>query len=192
MALRESELPHVRERILFFLLQNDGKTQQEIAQFLGCFPRTVAYWCMHGDPDKLESLHNKRQQESYRKATPEYIQMLLNTVDKDPQELGYEFGRWTGERLAKNLATQTGIELSSSQVRRILKQKKYSHIWAKYSLEDKQDFEKRTEFKEKLSRYLAIAKESPEQLQVWFWDETGFSLRVIRRKTWGKKGKKKK
>ncbi len=59
-ALKESELPHVRERILILLLQNDGKTQQEIAQFLGCSPRTVAYWCMHGDPDKLESLHNKR------------------------------------------------------------------------------------------------------------------------------------
>jgi len=37
--------------------------------FLGCSPRTVAYWCMHGDPDNLESLHNKREQESYRKAT---------------------------------------------------------------------------------------------------------------------------
>jgi len=34
-ALRESELPHVRERILILLLQNDGKTQQEIGQFLG-------------------------------------------------------------------------------------------------------------------------------------------------------------
>lgn len=48
-ALRESELPHFRERILIILLQNDGKTQQEIATFLGCSPRTVAYWCMHGE-----------------------------------------------------------------------------------------------------------------------------------------------
>jgi len=31
--LSESELPHVRERILILLLQNDGKTQQEIGQF---------------------------------------------------------------------------------------------------------------------------------------------------------------
>jgi transposase len=28
-------------------------------------------------------------------------------------------------------------------------------------------------------------------LQVWFWDESGFSLRVIRRKSWGKKGTRK-
>lgn len=64
-ALRQSDLPHVRERILILLLQNDGKIQQEIAKFIGCSPRTVAYWCQHGDPDNLESLHNKREQESY-------------------------------------------------------------------------------------------------------------------------------
>jgi transposase len=67
-----------------------------------------------------------------------------------------------------------------------------SYIWAKYSLEDKQNLEKRAEFTEKLKRYLDITKENPEQLQIWFWDETGFSLRVIRRKNWGKKGKTKK
>ena len=191
-ALKESELPYVRERILILLLQNDGKTQQEIAKFLGCSPRTVAYWCVHGEPDNLESLHNKREQEHYRKATPEYLTLLLETVDSEPKELGYEFGRWTGERLATYLAEQTGIQLSGSQIRRILKRKKYSYIWAKYSLEDKQNPAKRTEFTEKITRYLAITKENPDQLQVWFWDETGFSLRVIRRKNWGKKGKRKK
>ena len=156
-ALRKNSLPHVRERILIILLQNDGKTQREIANFLGCSPRTVAYWCMHGDPDDLASLSNKREQEYYRKATDEYIQLLLETRDKEPQELGYEFGRWTGERLATYLAQQTGIELSGSQVRRILKRKKYSYIWAKYSLEDKQNPAHRAEFKEKLLKYLEIA-----------------------------------
>ena len=39
---------------------------------------------------------------------------------------------------------------------------------------------------------MRITKESPERLQVWFWDESGFSLSVIRRKRWGKKGSRKK
>ncbi len=190
-ALKESELPHVRERILIILLQNDGRTQQEIAKFFGCSPRTVAYWCMHGDPDNLETLHNKREYEHYRKATPEYIEILLKTVDKQPSELGYEFGRWTAERLATYLSGQTGIDLSSSQVRRILKRKKYSYIWAKYNLKDKQNPLERAKFQEKLAEYLSIAREQPERLQVCFWDESGFSLRVIRRKNWGKRGRRK-
>ena len=37
-----------------------------------------------------------------------------------------------------------------------------------------------------------LAKEKPESIQVWFWDECGFSLRVIRRRCWTKKGKRKK
>jgi transposase len=66
------------------------------------------------------------------------------------------------------------------------------YIWAKYSLEDKQDKELRKAFKEKLDEYLKLAKEKPESIQVWFWDECGFSLRVIRRRAWTKKGKRKK
>jgi hypothetical protein len=39
---------------------------------------------------------------------------------------------------------------------------------------------------------MKIAKENPKLIQIWFLDESGFSLRVIRRKCWGKKGKRKK
>ena len=86
----------------------------------------------------------------------------------------------------------TGIKLSGSQISRILHKKKYVYIWAKYSLEDKQNPLHRQAFKHKLASYLKITIEKPSHLQVWFWDESGFSLRVIRRKNWGKKGRRKK
>lgn len=79
-------------------------------------------------------------------------------------ELDYEFVRWTTARLAIYLEEKTGIKLSSEQVRRILKQKKYIYFWAKYSLEDKQDLTKREVFKEKLQGYLSASKRSPEKL----------------------------
>jgi len=191
-ALRESERPELRERVLMLLLMNEGKTYEQIGIFIGCSQRTVAYWCVHGDPDNLESLEDKRRIGNYRKATPEYVKLLRETIEKEPSELGYEFGRWTGERLATYLGLQTGIELTGSQVRKILKQKKYVYLWAKYSLEDKQNPLWRSEFKQKLRQYLELARIKPTCLQVWFWDESGFSLRVLRRKTWGKKGKRKK
>ena len=156
--LRTSELGHVRERVLILLLQNTGKTQPQIAEFIGCSPRTVAYWSLHGDPNNLESLHNKREEEHYRKATPEYINKLMETTEKDPSELGYEFGRWTTERLSTYLEKETGIKISGSQIRRILKAKKYRYIWGKYSLEDKQDVAKREAFKKRISIHLGLAK----------------------------------
>ncbi|MBO1348234.1 MAG: winged helix-turn-helix domain-containing protein [Hormoscilla sp. GUM202] len=77
--------------------------------------------------------------------------------------MGYEFGNWTAARLSTHLEKETGISLSSSQIRKILKAKKY-------------DPEKRKLFKAKLTEYLkiTITKESPERLQLWFWDERWF------------------
>ncbi len=147
---------------------------------------------MHGDPDNLDSLQDGRKKGNYQKATSEYINLLMETIEKEPNELGYEFGRWSTARLATYLTKVTEIELSGEQIRRILKKKKYAYLWAKYSLEDKQDLSKRKAFKEKLEGYLEASKVEPAKIQIWFWDETGFSLRVIRRKTWGKKGKRKK
>jgi len=113
----------------------------------------------------------------------------------DNLELGYEFGRWTTERLSTYLEKETGIKISGSQIRRILRAKKYRYIWGKYGLENKQDVAKREAFKKRLAIHLGIhlglAKEDPQYIQIWFWDESGFSMRVIRRKNWGKKGKRK-
>ncbi len=133
-AIKREENAKVRERILMLLLLNDGKTYQEIAEFLGCSQRRVAYWCVHGDPANLESLEDGRKQGNYKKATDNYIQLLLEVVDKEPKEFGYEFGRWTGKRLSEHLEKETGIKLTKSQISRILSRKKYVYIWGKYSL----------------------------------------------------------
>jgi transposase len=177
-TLKEHENPYVREKVLILLLMNDGKTYQEISNFLALTYPTVADWAVHGDPDNLESFLDGRREGNFRKTTKEYEELLLEIIEKSPAEYGYEFGRWTAARLATYLEKTTGIKLSGSQVRRILERKKYVYLWAKYSLEDKQDPEKRKVFKEKISEYLKITKEMPERLQVWFWDESGFSLRV--------------
>ncbi|GGA30376.1 helix-turn-helix domain-containing protein [Okeania sp. KiyG1] len=123
-ALQEGNCSHFRERVLMLLLLNDGKTYSEISAFIGCSYRTVAYWCVHGDPDQLDSLRDRREHGNFRKATEEYIQLLIEVSKKSPHQLGFECQYWSGERLANYLAEKTGIKLSGTQVRRILKQKK--------------------------------------------------------------------
>ena len=186
--LKEAERHYIIEKILIILLINDGKTYQQISEFLQISYTKVAYWAIHGEPDNLNSFCDERSQGNFRKVTPESEKILLETIEKDPGEYGYEFGRWTAARLATYLEKITGIKLSGSQITRILPKKKYVYIWAKYSLEAQQNPLERQAFKQKLSEYLTIAQENLERLQVWFWDESGFSLRVIRRKKWGKKG----
>ncbi|MEH1788176.1 MAG: helix-turn-helix domain-containing protein [Nostoc sp.] len=60
--LKEQENPYLREKILILLLMNDGKTYQEISKFLDIAYTTVAYWAVHGDPDKIESFLDGRRE----------------------------------------------------------------------------------------------------------------------------------
>jgi transposase len=120
-ALREEEKANIREKILILLLLNDGKTPSKIADFLGYSVNKVSYWCVKGDPDNLESLIDESLKGNHKKATDKYIDILLETREKDPQELGDNFGLGTAQRLATYLEKSTGIKLSGGQVRRILK-----------------------------------------------------------------------
>ena len=113
-ALKTEENGDIRERILILLLLNDGKTQKEIAEFLGCSLNKVGHWCMRGNPDNLESLKVERMKGNYQKVTDSYQEILLETIEKEPEELGYDFGRWTAQRLAVYLEEKTGIKLSGS------------------------------------------------------------------------------
>ena len=75
-ALKEDDNPYVREKILILLLMNDGKTYQEISDFLDVGYGTVAYWAVHGDPDNLDSLLDGRREGNFHKATKEYEDLL--------------------------------------------------------------------------------------------------------------------
>ena len=79
--MKEDECPYFREHILIMLLANDGKTQSQIAEFIGCSLRTVSHWFIHGDPDNLESFRDGRGQGNNQKATPEYIDLLIDIVE---------------------------------------------------------------------------------------------------------------
>jgi transposase len=142
-ALKRETNGDIRERILILLLLNDGKTQQEIAEFIGCSKNKVCYWCVHGEPDNLESLKDERMKGNHQKATEKYVEILLETIEKEPEELGYEFGRWSAQRLATYLEEKTGIKLSGSPVRKIIERKKYVYFWVKYSLKSKRNEQKR-------------------------------------------------
>ena len=121
--LKESDDNYVREKVLILLLINDGKNYLQISYFMEINYTRVAYWSVHGDPNNLDSFLDKRSPEKIRKVTPEYEQILRDTIEKAPEEYGYEFGRWTAARLATYLEKVTGIKLSSSKISWILHKK---------------------------------------------------------------------
>ncbi len=56
------------------------------------------------------------------KLTADWLKRLLELVERDPRDLGYDFSRWTAGLLAKVLVEQMGVQVSESCVRRTLHQ----------------------------------------------------------------------
>ena len=77
------------------LLLNNGNTQAQTAELIGCSLKKVAYGSIHGTPENLDSFKDDRMKGNYRKAPEEYINLLLETIEVEPEKYGYEFGRWT-------------------------------------------------------------------------------------------------
>ncbi len=69
---------------------------------------------MHGDPDNIDSFLDGRREGHFRKVTKEYENLLLEVIEKNPDECGYEFGRWTSLRLA------TYLEIETSHIRSLI------------------------------------------------------------------------
>src|SRR4028118_530905 len=89
-ALKEHEHPDIRPRALIFLLLNNGNTQAQTAELIGCSLKKVAYGSIHGTPENLDSFKDDRMKGNYRKATEEYINLLLEIIEVEPEKYGYE------------------------------------------------------------------------------------------------------
>lgn len=119
---RQEDLPQFyRQRIEIMLLADEGKSQTEISQILGCCPATVRHWthiaragmahqwqdCPIGGPKTVNQ---------------EYLERLKELVSHSPRDYGYPFTRWTGNWLNKHLSKEFGIDLSDRHINRLLKQ----------------------------------------------------------------------
>lgn len=62
---------------------------------------------MHADEEQKEIRERQRKK---------YANLLLNIVDNEPSQYGYECGGWTSARLVTYLEKEMGIKLSSSQI----------------------------------------------------------------------------
>jgi ubiquitin len=102
---------------------NDGKTYQEISNFLGIAYPTVAYWAVHGDPDNIESFLDGRREGNFRKVTKEYEDLLLEIMifveqpQEQPQERMQIFVKTlTGKDMTLNVYPTMMVEHLKKQI----------------------------------------------------------------------------
>jgi transposase len=115
------------QRIKIMLLADEGKTQTEICQILGCCPATVRHW-MHIARTGMAHQWQDCPLGRPKAINQEYIERLQELLSQSPRDCGYGFRRWTVSWLRKHLAKELGIEVSDRHLKRILKQMGLSTI----------------------------------------------------------------
>jgi len=82
---------------------------------------TVRRWLKRYQAEGIAGLYDRHRAGAPRKVTPAYREQLLFAVRRRPRSLGLPFSLWTCQRLAGNLAEQTGIRVQDETVRYHLK-----------------------------------------------------------------------
>ncbi|MEH2285907.1 helix-turn-helix domain-containing protein [Nostoc sp.] len=119
--LQKSLLESYRQRIEIMLLADEGKTQTEICQSLGCCAATVRHWthiARTGMAHQWQDCPIGRP----KAVNDEYLRRLKELINTSPREHGYAFRRWTANWVGKHLAKEFGIEVSDRHIKRLLKQ----------------------------------------------------------------------
>jgi transposase len=117
----------LRQRIQIMLLADEGKTQVQICQELGCCQATARHWITMA---RTNQAHNWNFNPIGRPTLVDerYLQRLKQLVAHDPQEVNvpnqdyqYPFKRWTGQKLSQHLDEELGIKVTPQHVNRLLK-----------------------------------------------------------------------
>ena len=118
----EKSLPEsYRQRIEIMLLADEGKSQTEICQILGCCPATARHW-MHIARTGMAHQWQDCPIGRPKAVNEEYLERLKELIKSSPRNHGYAFRRWTTNWLGKHLAKEFGIEVSDRHIKRLLKQ----------------------------------------------------------------------
>lgn len=124
----QDHLPELyRQRIEIMLLADEGKTQTEICQTLGCCPATARHW-MHIARSGMAHQWQDCPIGRPKAVNEKYLERLQEIIEQSPREHGYSFRRWTVNWLKKHLAKEFGIEISDRHLKRLLKQMGLSTI----------------------------------------------------------------
>jgi transposase len=138
-AIRQDKRAEVRHRATVIRLLHLGYQPEVVAEQQMVSIPTIYNWHKHWRKDGLDGLANKPRKGRKPKANEAYCVKLEEMLAKEPSDYGYRFAIWTSDRLRAHLETETGILLSESRFRALMKKKGYRYKRPKHDLSHLQD-----------------------------------------------------
>ncbi len=131
-AIRQDKRPEVRQRATVIRLLHLQYRPETIAtQQMVSLP-TIYNWHRLWREKGICGLVNQPRKGRPPKADDSYCEKLAEAIEKGPSEYGYRFATWTLDRLRQHIENETGILLSKSRFRALVKKKRYRYRNLKY------------------------------------------------------------
>ena len=138
-AIHKDKRPEVRQRATAVRLLALGQKPAEVARGLAVQPTTIYSWFHRYRQDGLDGLANQPKGRPKRKANETYCSALEEAIEHDPAEYSYPFAVWTVERLRDHLEKETGVRMSVSRLRVVIRKRGYVYRRPKHDLTSLQD-----------------------------------------------------
>lgn len=138
-AMNHSPLPEVRQRATAIHLLHLKHHPEAIAEMLAVAPSSIWNWHRRWRRGGVQGLANAHKSGRPAKADAQYLAVLEQTLQREPNELGLAFALWTINRLRHYLAEQTGLLLSYTRFRALLSKQGYVYRQPKHELSALQD-----------------------------------------------------
>jgi len=138
-SLKGSESTRIVKRATAIRMLHQGQTPVQVAEVLSVSQPTIYEWFHRFRGLGLAGLEHRPKSGRPPIADESYIQVLEETLETEPGELGYDFTVWTIERLNQHVSKVTGTQIGDERVRLILKERGWVYRRPKEDLAAKQD-----------------------------------------------------
>lgn len=167
IAIKHDKRPEVVQRSIAIHLLHLGPKPEEVANMQAVSKPTIYGWFHRWQSGGVEALANRPKSGRPLKADAAYSLALVELLEKEPSEVGYNFTIWTVERLSAHLEKLTGIVLSESRLRALIKRKGYRYRRPKHDLGHLQDKQAKSKAAEILDELKKRSVETISNSSLW-------------------------
>lgn len=111
----------MKERYHVIALMLEGRTAPEVADLVNLVRDTTWEWAVKYNEGGIEGLKRISPPGMTAQLTKEQLAMLEDDLKKEPQELGYDFPRWTGKSVAYHIGIKYGATMGERMAEKWIK-----------------------------------------------------------------------
>ena len=163
---RESKFFQVRDRAKCLILSYQGFSMKELMAIFGISRKTLHNWLTRWEDQKMAGLYDQKGRGRKPKLTKEQEQEVKTWVKSDPKFL---------KKTKAKIHRKWGVEVSKETLKRIIKKLGMKWKRMKRGMSKSPD---EWDLEVKIPIILDFKKkEQQEEIDIWYFDESGFSLK---------------